>query len=136
MSKNHQTSPTEQFNTIRSLFDVCKESSSRVVHAFLPISIQVVSTNGTTPLTEVRQCAPDCPAMMFQLYIYTDRQNTIRLLKGESHLFFPGMERPIKAQLLDISFQIEPVVCCSTCCFSHRIWTRPQQSQRYFVCIS
>ena len=45
-------------------------------------AVQLVSTNGTTHLGEVRSCAPGCPAMMFQLYIYTDRRSTVRLIRG------------------------------------------------------
>lgn len=52
--------------------------ASAAAEAGIPM---IVSTMGTTRLDDVCQAAAGAPAMMFQLYVFTRRENTVRLIK-------------------------------------------------------
>ena len=45
--------------------------------------LQIVSTMATVRMDKVREAGARSPGMMFQLYVFTHRENTVRLIRGE-----------------------------------------------------
>ena len=44
---------------------------------------QIVSTMATVRMDKVREAGARSPGMMFQLYVFNHRENTVRLIRGE-----------------------------------------------------
>ena len=45
--------------------------------------LQIVSTMATVRMDKVREAGARSPGMMFQLYVFTHRENTVRLIRGK-----------------------------------------------------